>query len=210
MYLVYSLLTLVVFVVVSPYFLYQAVRYKKYIGSLRQRLGYLPITLQRRRRGVDLDSRRLGRRGADGARARRRPARRAIRGCGCSCRRRRSPASRWRGATCSRSTRVFYFPFDWAFIVRRTLDIVKPRAVRDDGDRDLAEPAAHLPRARREDDRHQRPHLVAIVSALPADPAVLPARARRRRSLLHAERRIGAAADRSRRRSVRASRSPAA
>ena len=29
----------------SPYFLYQAVRYKKYVGSLRQRLGYLPITL---------------------------------------------------------------------------------------------------------------------------------------------------------------------
>src|SRR6266699_1088883 len=45
MYLAYSLLTLVVFVVVSPYFLYQAVRYKKYVGSLRQRLGYLPIAL---------------------------------------------------------------------------------------------------------------------------------------------------------------------
>ena len=40
----YSLLTLVVFVVVSPYFVYQAIRYKKYIGSLRQRLGYLPIS----------------------------------------------------------------------------------------------------------------------------------------------------------------------
>ena len=44
MYLAYSLLTLAVFVVVSPYFLYQAIRYKKYIGSLRQRLGYLPIS----------------------------------------------------------------------------------------------------------------------------------------------------------------------
>src|SRR5260370_20661858 len=44
MYLAYSLLTLVVFVVVSPYFLYQAIRYKKYIGTLRQRLGFLPIT----------------------------------------------------------------------------------------------------------------------------------------------------------------------
>src|SRR5438034_10678891 len=44
MYLAYSLLTLVVFVVVSPYFLYQAIRYKKYIGSLGQRLGYLPIS----------------------------------------------------------------------------------------------------------------------------------------------------------------------
>src|ERR1700674_5336861 len=44
MYFIYSLLTLAVFVVVSPYFLYQAIRYKKYIGSLGQRLGYLPIT----------------------------------------------------------------------------------------------------------------------------------------------------------------------
>ena len=45
MYLAYSLLSLLVFVAVSPYFLYRAVRYKKYVGSLRQRLGYLPITL---------------------------------------------------------------------------------------------------------------------------------------------------------------------
>ena len=44
MYLVYSLLTLLVFVIVSPYFVYQAIRYKKYIGSLRERLGYLPIS----------------------------------------------------------------------------------------------------------------------------------------------------------------------
>ena len=44
MYFAYSLLSLLVFAVVSPYFLYQAVRYKKYIGSLRQRLGYLPIS----------------------------------------------------------------------------------------------------------------------------------------------------------------------
>jgi len=44
MYLAYSVLTLVVFVVVSPYFVYQAIRYKKYIGSLRQRLGFLPIS----------------------------------------------------------------------------------------------------------------------------------------------------------------------
>src|ERR687887_807053 len=44
MYSLYSLLTLVVFVVVSPYFVYQAIRYKKYVGSLRQRLGFLPIT----------------------------------------------------------------------------------------------------------------------------------------------------------------------
>src|SRR3954453_16296093 len=44
MYLLYSLVTLFVFDVVSPYFVYQAIRYKKYIGSLRERLGYLPIS----------------------------------------------------------------------------------------------------------------------------------------------------------------------
>ena len=44
MYLLYSVLTLAVFAAVSPYFLYQAIRYKKYIGSLRQRLCFLPIT----------------------------------------------------------------------------------------------------------------------------------------------------------------------
>src|SRR4249919_3849031 len=44
MYLTYSVLTLIVFTLVSPYFLYQAIRYKKYIGGLRQRLGFLPLT----------------------------------------------------------------------------------------------------------------------------------------------------------------------
>ena len=112
---------------VSPYFLYQAMRHNKYVGSLRQRLGYLPISfnidgeesiwihavsvgevLTARALVADLQAR-------------------AIRSCGCFSRRRRSPASRWRGAACSTSTRVFYFPFDWAFIVRRTLNLVKPR-----------------------------------------------------------------------------------
>ena len=44
MYLAYSVLTLLAFLAASPYFVYQAIRYKKYIGSLRQRLGYLPIS----------------------------------------------------------------------------------------------------------------------------------------------------------------------
>ena len=44
MYPAYSLLSLLAFVVVSPYFLYQAIRYEKYIGSLGQRLGCLPIS----------------------------------------------------------------------------------------------------------------------------------------------------------------------
>ena len=31
-------------VVLSPWFLYQALRYRKYIGSLAQRMGYLPVS----------------------------------------------------------------------------------------------------------------------------------------------------------------------
>ena len=45
MYLAYSLLTLILFVVVSPYFVYQALRHNKYVGSFGQRLGYLPVSL---------------------------------------------------------------------------------------------------------------------------------------------------------------------
>jgi len=42
-YLLYSFLTAVVFVLASPYFLYQALRHNKYVGSIAQRLGYLPV-----------------------------------------------------------------------------------------------------------------------------------------------------------------------
>ena len=44
MYAVYSVLIVAFFVVVSPYLLYQAIRYRKYIGSLSQRMGYLPVS----------------------------------------------------------------------------------------------------------------------------------------------------------------------
>ena len=44
MYAAYSLLMLLFFVLASPYFLYQAVRYRKYAANLPQRLGYLPLS----------------------------------------------------------------------------------------------------------------------------------------------------------------------
>lgn len=40
----YTLAILVLAVILSPWFAYQAIRYRKYIGSLAQRMGYLPIT----------------------------------------------------------------------------------------------------------------------------------------------------------------------
>src|SRR5258707_12908890 len=126
MYLAYSLLTLVVFIVVSPYFVYQAIRYNKYIGSLRQRLGLLPITfnidgeesiwihavsvgeaLTARALAADLKARypRLRLFLSTTTIAGQQVARRSL----------------------SNIDAVFYFPFDWTFIVRRTLGIVRPR-----------------------------------------------------------------------------------
>src|SRR3990170_7217990 len=126
MFLPYRLPTLILFVVVSPYFLYQAIRYKKYIGSLGQRLGYLLIAfsvdgeesiwiravsvgeaLTARALAADLKARypRLRLFLSTTTMAGQQVARRSL----------------------QHVDAVFYFPFDWAFIVRRTLAIVKPR-----------------------------------------------------------------------------------
>jgi 3-deoxy-D-manno-octulosonic-acid transferase len=126
MYLLYSLLTLIVFVAVSPYFLYQAVRYKKYVGSLGQRLGYLPITLN-----VDGDESIWIHAVSVGEALTARALTAELKA--------RYPRLRLYLSTTTIAGQqvakknlpqvdgIFYFPFDWAFIVRRTLDIVKPR-----------------------------------------------------------------------------------
>src|SRR5256714_1277182 len=126
MYLAYSLLTLVVFVVLSPYFLYQAVRYKKYIGGLRERLGFLPITFN-----VDGDASIWIHAVSVGEVL----ASRAL----ASDLKARYPRLRLFLSTTtiggqqvarrslSNIDAVFYFPFDWTFIVRRTLRLVRPR-----------------------------------------------------------------------------------
>ncbi len=44
MHLLYTLAIVLLAVVLSPWFVYQAIRYRKYIGSLAQRMGYLPVT----------------------------------------------------------------------------------------------------------------------------------------------------------------------
>jgi 3-deoxy-D-manno-octulosonic-acid transferase len=126
MYLLYSFLTLAGFLVVSPYFLYQAVRYKKYIGSLRQRLGFLPISfnidgeesiwIHAVSVGETLTARALA-----GELKARYPRLRLF-----------LSTTTMAGQQVARQNLqnvdgVFYFPFDWTFIVRRTLTLVKPR-----------------------------------------------------------------------------------
>jgi len=126
MYLVYSLLTLAVFIVVSPYLLYQAIFHGKYVGSLRQRLGYLPITfnvdgeesiwIHAVSVGEALTARAL----VEDLRARYPRLRLYL-----------STTTIAGQQVAKRNLQhldgVFYFPFDWAFIVRRTLNIVNPR-----------------------------------------------------------------------------------
>jgi 3-deoxy-D-manno-octulosonic-acid transferase len=126
MYLVYSLLTLAVFVVVSPYFLYQAIRHGKYIGSLQQRLGYLPISfnvdgeesiwIHAVSVGEALTARALA---AD--LKLRYPRLRLFLSTTTI------PGQQVARRSLQHVDAVFYFPFDWAFIVRRTLNVVKPR-----------------------------------------------------------------------------------
>jgi len=126
MYWIYSLLSLAVFVVVSPYFLYQAIRYNKYVGSLGQRLGYLPVSF-------NLDGDRsiwihavsvgevLTARALVGELKARYPRLRLF-----------VSTTTMTGQRVARSNiqhvdAVFFFPFDFAFIVRRTLRLVRPR-----------------------------------------------------------------------------------
>jgi 3-deoxy-D-manno-octulosonic-acid transferase len=47
MYLLYSFLLTVVFILALPYFVYQVIKSGKYWTSLRERLGFLPATLER-------------------------------------------------------------------------------------------------------------------------------------------------------------------
>src|SRR5437868_9779547 len=126
MYVVYSLLTLAVFVVVSPYFVYQAIRYNKYIGSLRQRLGYLPISFN-----IDADESIWIHAVSVGEALTARALAADLRA--------RYPRLRLFLSTTTMAGQqvarrnltdvdaVFYFPFDWTFIVRRTMRLVRPR-----------------------------------------------------------------------------------
>jgi 3-deoxy-D-manno-octulosonic-acid transferase len=125
-YLLYSLVTLLALVALSPYFLYQALRHNKYVGSFGQRLGYLPVSLN-----LDGDDSIWVHAVSVGEVL----AARAV----IAELRARYPRLRLFLSTTTRAGQqvarrsvgdidgVFYFPFDWAFAVRRTLNRVQPR-----------------------------------------------------------------------------------
>jgi len=125
-YLLYSFGTLLALVALSPYFVYQALRHNKYIGSLGQRLGYLPVSLN-----LDGDNSIWVHAVSVGEVL----AARSL----VSELRRRYPQLRLFLSTTTLAGQqlarrsvsdvdgVFYFPFDWTFTARRTLKLVKPR-----------------------------------------------------------------------------------
>ena len=209
MYSLYSVLVLIVAVLASPWFIYQALRYKKYVGSLGQRMGYLPVSFN-----MDGDESIWIHAVSVGEVLTARPL--------ISDLKRRYPNLRMFLSTTTMAGQqlarrnvqdvdaVFYFPFDLRL---RRPPHARPgaaEALHHDGDRDLAEPAARMPRPRHQDRGRQRPPLGAIVPALPDDPPDDAPRARSHRQVPGAERRVGAPLHRSRRRSRRASSSPAA
>ena len=126
MYSLYSILVLVLAVVASPWFIYQALRYKKYVGSLGQRMGYLPVSFN-----MDGDESIWVHAVSVGEVLTARPL--------ISDLKRRYPNLRMFLSTTTMAGQqlarrnvpdvdaVFYFPFDFAFVVRRTLDLVRPK-----------------------------------------------------------------------------------
>src|SRR3990170_3658963 len=126
MYLLYSVLIVAFFAVMSPYLAYQAVRYRKYVRSLPQRLGYLPLSFN-----LDGDESIWIHAVSVGEVLTARALLPELRT--------RYPRLRvflstttMTGQEIARNNlqyvdAVFYFPFDLGFIVNRTLALVRPR-----------------------------------------------------------------------------------
>ena len=126
MYALYTGLIVLVALAVSPWLVYQAVRYRKYVGSLSQRLGYLPVSFN-----IDAEPSIWIHAVSVGELLTARPLIAALR--------EKHPSLRIFLSTTTMSAQqlarrnpldvdgVFYFPFDLGFVVRRTLDLVKPK-----------------------------------------------------------------------------------
>jgi len=126
MYVLYSVLMVAFYVVMAPYLIYQAVRYRKYVRSLPQRLGYLPVSFNLDGaesiwiHAVSVGEVLIARALLPELRERYPKLRLFL------------STTTLTGHQIARNNlrfvdEVFYFPFDFTFIVNRILDTVKPR-----------------------------------------------------------------------------------
>lgn len=126
MYILYSVFAVVALVLASPWLLYQALRYRKYVASLPQRLGLLPVSLN-----VDGDRSIWVHAVSVGEVLSARPLLAALRARYPELRLVLSTTTMAGQQLARRSVReadeVFFFPIDLGPIVRRTLEVVKPR-----------------------------------------------------------------------------------
>lgn len=129
MHFLYSLALLAVSLVLLPYFIYQALRHGKYIGSLKQRLGLLPESARGAGRPtIWIHTVSVGEFNA---------ARPLIASLKQKMTDHRVVVSTTTltGQQLARADcpalldAVFYFPFDWAFITRRALSHISPDVV---------------------------------------------------------------------------------
>ena len=193
MHALYTLAIVVLAVVLSPWFVYQAIRYRKYIGNLAQRMGYLPVSFNLDGdESIWIHAVSVGE--ALTARALLADLRERYPGLKIFL-----STTTLTGQQIARSRlqdvdAVFFFPFDLPPFVNRTLRLVRPRLFIMMETEIWPNLLRACRKRGREDDAGERADFVAVVSALPAGARVLPPRARRRRSVLHAERRVGAAA----------------
>jgi 3-deoxy-D-manno-octulosonic-acid transferase len=128
MYLLYSFLLTLGVIALLPRFIYDAFHHGKYVAGWRERLGRLPVVETRGRAVIWLHCVSVGETQAA------RPLARAIL--------RRFPSHALVVSTITLTGQrvalevfrddaaaVFYFPFDWAWSVRRALDTINPSAV---------------------------------------------------------------------------------
>lgn len=154
MYFIYSLLLTIAFIIMMPRFVLDALRHGKYIAGIRERLGNLPAIARDGQPLIWLHCVSVGEAEAG------RPLIHALT--------RRFPSHQIvvstttltgqafaRSAFQHQAVAVFYFPFDWAWTVRRALRALKPSAV-------LIMETEIWPRLLRECKRHEIP--VALVN----------------------------------------------
>lgn len=129
MYLLYSFALSLLFLVLLPYFIYQAIRYGKYASSFKERLGWLPPTMQSDGRPtVWVHTVSVGEFLA--AKPLIEQLRRELSGWRIVVSTTTLTGQRLaRAAPSARLDAVGYFPFDWMFAVRRALNRIQPSLV---------------------------------------------------------------------------------